>query len=280
MRSSIPDRESEEEARVIIEQFLPDESSRNVICHEFSTFWQYAKRNFPGKSFITLRRDRIRMTVGSVELFVIFPSNAVLLIVDKRILNIDSSGPYKRCLDAWAISIEANIFSNKINELRPGVFSIINKLGKTQKHPTAFKAHSPALATVFENEYPYNNSLDYPDEEFTFFHEGKIRMIPVNAYERDPKARKACLQHYKSYSCQICGFDFFQFYGLIGFEFIHVHHLNPLANSEEGKEIRTNPKTDLLPICPNCHAMLHTHKPEPLTPEELKNYIIQRKKMI
>ena len=37
--------------------------------------------------------------------------------------------------------------------------------------------------------------------------------------------------------------------------YIHVHHLYPL--SEAGEEHEVDPATDLRPVCPNCHAVLH-----------------------
>ena len=35
---------------------------------------------------------------------------------------------------------------------------------------------------------------------------------------------------------------------------------------------RLDPINDLIPVCPNCHAMLHRRCP-PYTPEELKNML-------
>jgi len=42
--------------------------------------------------------------------------------------------------------------------------------------------------------------------------------------------------------------------GEIGKGFIHVHHKRPLAAL--GKRYRLNAVKDLVPVCPNCHAML------------------------
>ena len=87
-------------------------------------------------------------------------------------------------------------------------------------------------------------------------------------YERDPKARSECLEHW-GYSCQVCGLNFRDRYGEIGHQFIHVHHLNPVAATGA---ISTNPIYDLRPVCPNCHAMLHKKHP-PYQIEELKEII-------
>ncbi|PCP15512.1 HNH endonuclease, partial [Klebsiella pneumoniae] len=46
-----------------------------------------------------------------------------------------------------------------------------------------------------------------------------------------------------------------------------IHHLIPLSGIKQ--DYRLNPETDLIPVCPNCHAMLHRRDP-PFTPEELK----------
>jgi len=96
--------------------------------------------------------------------------------------------------------------------------------------------------------------------------EGAIRRISINAYERDPRARQACLQHHGS-SCSICGFDFESTYGEIGKGFIHVHHLRQL--SEIGEAYEVDPLHDLMPVCPNCHAMLHKQVPA-YSADELK----------
>ena len=84
--------------------------------------------------------------------------------------------------------------------------------------------------------------------------EGAVRSVTVNSYERNPLARKACLDHY-GYSCSVCDFNFEAVYGQLGKEFIHVHHLIPL--SEIKKTYSINPVSDLRPVCPNCHAMIH-----------------------
>lgn len=84
--------------------------------------------------------------------------------------------------------------------------------------------------------------------------EGAKKQVRVNAYERDTKARNACLTHH-GYNCAVCGFNFQARYGEIGKDFIHVHHLKPLALTDGQYEL--DPVTDLRPVCPNCHAMLH-----------------------
>ena len=41
--------------------------------------------------------------------------------------------------------------------------------------------------------------------------------------------------------------------------YVHVHHLKPLASI--GREYVVNPVSDLLPVCANCHAVIHLRTP-------------------
>jgi 5-methylcytosine-specific restriction protein A len=90
------------------------------------------------------------------------------------------------------------------------------------------------------------------------YREGAIQRVMVNRYERDPRARDACLSHW-GYDCAVCGFNFARAYGSIGDEFIYVHHLRELSSL--GGDYEINPVEDLRPVCPNCHAMLHRQRP-------------------
>lgn len=96
--------------------------------------------------------------------------------------------------------------------------------------------------------------------------EGTRHDMFSHRYERNPLNRKICLDA-KGYSCCVCGMNFEERYGIIGRHFIHVHHLVPV--SQMGDDYSFNPLNDLVPVCPNCHAMLHRNDP-PLSPSELK----------
>lgn len=100
--------------------------------------------------------------------------------------------------------------------------------------------------------------------------EGASKSITVNAYERNAKARAACLSHY-GYVCKVCNFNFESIYGEVGRRYMHVHHVVPL--SEVRKEYTLDPLKDLVPVCPNCHAMIHKTEP-PLTVAALKKQML------
>ncbi len=96
--------------------------------------------------------------------------------------------------------------------------------------------------------------------------EGGRTLVQVNRFERDPKARKHCIQIFGT-RCAVCGFDFVKTYGKIGAGFIHVHHLRPLSMGRTKHKVDVC--RDLRPVCPNCHEMLHRKKP-PFSIEALK----------
>jgi 5-methylcytosine-specific restriction protein A len=102
--------------------------------------------------------------------------------------------------------------------------------------------------------------------------EGSKKLVSSHRYERSLEARDKCIKHYGT-QCQICGFDFTECYGSIGEGFIHVHHLIPLSMRNEEYEL--DPICDLLPVCPNCHAMLHRRSP-PYSLAELREIMAKQ----
>nr|WP_269454819.1 HNH endonuclease [Methylomonas koyamae] len=58
-----------------------------------------------------------------------------------------------------------------------------------------------------------------------------------------------------------------------GGHFFHVHHVIPLHTIKDSYVI--DPEQDLVPLCPNCHSMVHQRNP-PLSVEELRSKIMPR----
>jgi 5-methylcytosine-specific restriction protein A len=88
--------------------------------------------------------------------------------------------------------------------------------------------------------------------------EGATKRISVNSYERNPKARAKCIEHYGC-RCYVCKFDFQKAYGEVGKNFIHVHH--EVSLSKIRNEYEVDPLNDLKPVCPNCHGIIHRTQP-------------------
>jgi 5-methylcytosine-specific restriction protein A len=98
--------------------------------------------------------------------------------------------------------------------------------------------------------------------------EGEENNVLCKSHERNRKNRQSCIDFY-GYSCYCCGDLLSDIYGSIGENVIEVHHVTPV--SEIGI-IRVNPIADLVPVCSNCHTMLHRENPVML-PGELRNII-------
>lgn len=88
--------------------------------------------------------------------------------------------------------------------------------------------------------------------------EGAVQRIEVNAFERDRAARLKCISHYGP-RCSVCSMSFADVYGDQAESIIHVHHLVELSTIRQRYVV--DPIKDLRPVCPNCHAVIHSRRP-------------------
>ena len=88
-------------------------------------------------------------------------------------------------------------------------------------------------------------------------------------YERDRRNRAAAIAIWGC-KCQACGLDFGIRYGNAAKGFIEVHHTTPVSVLEPGTVV--DPARDLVPLCPNCHAVAHRREP-PFTVEEIRTML-------
>lgn len=102
------------------------------------------------------------------------------------------------------------------------------------------------------------------------YEEGSLLDCHGSKYERNHKARQECLKYY-GYTCRVCGFDFEKRYGEIGSYFIEVHHRTEISYYD-GQNHMIDPIKDLIPVCSNCHSMLHRTSPA-ISIEELQTYL-------
>ncbi|MBY7831205.1 HNH endonuclease [Vibrio fluvialis] len=52
---------------------------------------------------------------------------------------------------------------------------------------------------------------------------------------------------------------------------IHIHHKVPISKFGSSKLV--NPESDLVPLCANCHVIVHRNKDQTLSIEALKELI-------
>lgn len=214
---------------------------------------------------------------------------------DKHVLKGKSLELLARLNDANACGATAKEISNIFGYSDfPPVNSIIGKLGKRIEKSINPKIDTGNWNTIAEGKqtergfvwvlrkelrnallelgmFNKEDSKVFPEEvsQDMRFAEGSIKKITVNAYERNQTARKLCIR-YQGTNCKVCNFDFAKTYGTIGKGFIHVHHIYDLSKAP--KNYQVDPTKDLVPVCPNCHAMLHSERPA-ISVEKLKKLI-------
>lgn len=111
-----------------------------------------------------------------------------------------------------------------------------------------------------------NVAEDFPEPDFEGLPEGAKVRVEVNRYERDRRNRAAALAIH-GYVCKACEMDMAAHYGEAAIGLIEVHHVTPV--SMLGPNYRINPAVDLVPLCPNCHSVVHRRCP-PFSIDELK----------
>lgn len=123
----------------------------------------------------------------------------------------------------------------------------------------------PVMAAMAELiGYDVIEDLDNSKEDVL---EGALLLSVVRRRERNPRNRLLCIRIHGEH-CAVCGIDPRQKYGITG-GLIEVHHLQPLSTL--GQPRAYDPGKDLIPLCPTCHRAVHTQRPIPYRPAELRS---------
>lgn len=119
---------------------------------------------------------------------------------------------------------------------------------------------------------PIPENFDYTEDDIGFS-EGRAKLLQHILKERNPLVIRNAKEKFKEIHgkvyCEICGFDFFEKYGIIGENFIEGHHTIPLSELQENHKTKID---EIALVCSNCHKMLHRKRPW-LTRDELSNLI-------
>ena len=120
-------------------------------------------------------------------------------------------------------------------------------------------------------------------DENVCIQEGAKKLIETKIYGRSTKLRKEAIKYYakndKIY-CDVCNFNFDNFYGhKIGNKYIEIHHIKPIFKYENEELEKTIKKAlkNVVPVCSNCHRMIHRDWRNPLQIEYLKEHIRKQK---
>jgi 5-methylcytosine-specific restriction protein A len=197
----------------------------------------------------------------------IHPSNPAPITASGRIGKIGKS-------IADYCKVIPEIYFDGSNE-RPAYFTVVSdfykpNVGWTMHNNLRLALENLQLVNRNDNEIIERLTTEIQQfEEKNLFREGKLVQVLVDRLERNQKARIECIKHHGD-KCVVCGFDFGKVYGDIANGFIHVHHINQLSDIK--KEYQVDPINDLIPLCANCHSVIHLKKPA-MTVEELNNLL-------
>ena len=115
------------------------------------------------------------------------------------------------------------------------------------------------------------------DENF-IIEEGTRRVKNVQVYERSKKLREAAISRYTlkgHLKCSVCSFDFYEVYGERGRGYIEIHHKKPIVQYEDQDLTKFIEQAlqNVVPVCSNCHRMIHRDKNAPIPIEELRQLV-------
>jgi len=111
-------------------------------------------------------------------------------------------------------------------------------------------------------------------DENVVISEGMKVNVEQHVYVRSDKLRKVAIEHYSqggAIVCKACSFDFESVYGELGKGFIEIHHVKPVYAYEDTdlNIVISEALENVVPLCSNCHRMIHRRLKQPLLVSEL-----------
>ena len=186
-------------------------------------------------------------------------------------------------LDAQILSNRSDTyFSQKVRNLKS--HDTLTKYGYALYSDGTYYITDSGRLLVQNNkssiQYILSSGFDYSDVKSTFGRVYKSRstiVIPYDeliseggrnnevtkSYERSKRLRNAAIEHFTHNGvivCDCCGFEFKSFYGeKFGKSCIEIHHLKPIFQYASMSVVQTidSALRNLLPVCPNCHRVIH-----------------------
>lgn len=107
-------------------------------------------------------------------------------------------------------------------------------------------------------------------DENIIISEGLKKITQGVLYERSINLRSYAINYFTKQGgidCGCCSFNFTDFYGKeIGNSFIEIHHVKPIFKYDNEDLVKTIKAAvpNLMPVCSNCHRMIHRNWAKPL----------------
>ncbi len=116
---------------------------------------------------------------------------------------------------------------------------------------------------ILDNNFDENQRKEVIENDYSnlVIEEGFTRFSRVKTKTRSRKLVELAKKHYSQNDkiyCSACKFNFEDFYGEIGKGYIEIHHLKPIFAYENTFEQNIKEAlTNVIPICSNCHRIIH-----------------------
>jgi len=111
-------------------------------------------------------------------------------------------------------------------------------------------------------------------DEDVIISEGKKKYLSRKVFDRSSKLRDAAIKHFfhggQTY-CFACDFNFEKVYRELGRGFIEIHHIKPVFDYDDSDSEKAilDALENVIPLCSNCHRMLHRSKENAFSVPEL-----------
>jgi 5-methylcytosine-specific restriction protein A len=244
---------------------LGEEYSRKVLA----PLWGYKDWHPLGKGVFTPAKD------NKIVLFVTREKQAALTQYEDHfegdLLHMEGEKNHasdRRLAGAGETGDEIHLFYRERHHRDFTYFGQVTLVGYTSRldAPSRFvlgtkRTEALAASAALTEEMVFGDGEGLAGET-----EGRKRYGLDVSYERSPANRAAAIRIHGT-KCQCCGFDFNLVYGAgLARDYIQVHHVRSITEAVA----TPNPATDLVPLCSNCHSMVHRRHGEILTVEELR----------
>jgi 5-methylcytosine-specific restriction protein A len=245
------------------------------------TFKTYCERKFPNNWEIVDKGNGLFHFRDNL----VSRGNGFIVVVQEEINNYEVIlifENFAKDLSEYAAKkiTEANNPLSKLFDSNSNLTAIVHKhYIETNLDPSTNKFENWNFKLIYRKERIFHDADKFSDILISFIlyifpykleseEEGAAKSVLLTKYERSHLNRSLCLAYY-GYNCKACGVNLKDKYGDIAREFIHVHHLNPIA---QNGIIKPDPIKDFVPLCPNCHAIAHLKNP-PITVEEIQKIL-------
>ncbi|MBI2655969.1 HNH endonuclease [Candidatus Woesearchaeota archaeon] len=142
--------------------------------------------------------------------------------------------------------------------------------------------YEPLLESLMNQGFSGEQINRETDRDFTglIIEEGTLKKVTTNQRQRSDLLRRLKIEQVRRENsgrlpCIGCGFDFEEKYGELGQDFIHIHHTEPVHEMDiHGTQTQIDEALRrVVPLCSNCHSMVHRNRTEVLPIAELQRII-------